>query len=783
MANPPSEPRASIHAVLAHYGLASNEEGRAFCPRHECPPNGHRPSFRLHVKPDGVEVGYCDPCDWGADAYGVIAECEGFEAKADFPHALAIAREIQGLPATEEVGPETPFPVPSAARNGAEPEALEPSPVSVSPQLRDATDDGRTSVTIETLAAFFWPTLPAKQREDLLTRSGCEDSTYWKTNERVDRVMFPFAPLASDPHKPTRRYRTAHWDVPGKPSDRFRWQTKPKVEAKAEGLLFFPDDISNAKVVALVGGESDAITVRWLAGMHAAGLPGEGMLNEAHAARLQHVPEIVAVIETKPDGTPDTGAAKLANSLLAWSLKDRVRLLRIPAGEAKDARALFNEDPPTFRERWRALYEAAPMLRDVLDEEARKRAEEAYSNAGELPRGENIAEAYLADLEADGLVGEKAVACGTLLATVSSLGTHGNLASLLVKGASSGGKSFASEESLNGFPPSYFYYLSNASEKALYYLPPDTLKHKVLYLEEAVGLQDYDGRSNGLAAAVRMLQSKGRLEYDTVVDGDNAHIFQDGPTALVCTTTAARIHPENETRALSVKIDDSPEQTRAVGRMVARKAAGKVPPVDRTRWHAYFEWLRLMHLGRDVIVPFAEPLWELIELAPVLQVRMRRDITTLLNFVKAHALLHVETRDRDDQGRVLATVHDYAIVYKYLADAFSENVAATVSDSVRKTVEAVAAILAKKKEAAGVMTGWHASYRELADALHISRDDAKTRAKDAITAGYIQDEQTGKGWAKLVLGDALPDAGSFKALLPTPEELAARAVEVEEPTL
>jgi hypothetical protein len=34
----------------------------------------------------------------------------------------------------------------------------------------------------------------------------------------------------------------------------------------------------------------------------------------------------------------------------------------------------------------------------------------------------------------------------------------------------------------------------------------------------------------------------------------------------------------------------------------------------------------------------------------------------VLNLIKAHAILHQASRDRDDQGRIVATVDDYAIV-------------------------------------------------------------------------------------------------------------------------
>jgi hypothetical protein len=41
-------------------------------------------------------------------------------------------------------------------------------------------------------------------------------------------------------------------------------------------------------------------------------------------------------------------------------------------------------------------------------------------------------------------------------------------------------------------------------------------------------------------------------------------VVREGPTGLILTTTRAGLHPENETRMLSLDIDDSPLQTKAI---------------------------------------------------------------------------------------------------------------------------------------------------------------------------------------------------------------------------
>lgn len=628
-------------------------------------------------------------------------------------------------------------PLSGAVQNGAE------------PGERPASAPVTTGCTVETLGAYLWPSADGAAA---LRWSGCEDAPWYPTKgAKAGRVAFAYDDAT--------RYRKA---LTG--GDHFSWKKGTKV--KGEGRLFTPDDISDATDVVLVGGESDAITVRYFGGYYAAGIPGEAIpLDERHVAKIANAKRIFVIVE------PDKGGDQLLAHLTESPLRDRLWIARLP--DAKDARELFNRDPANFPTNLAAALTNSKTLAQLDHAERMERAAAALEGAGDLPREANILEAFLADLEYDGLVGEKAIAAGTALSIVSALGKK-KTASVLIKGASSGGKSFTEREVQERFPESYFYYLSNASERALIYLPSGTLEHRCLILAEAVGLEKYDGGSSGLADAVRVLQSEGRLDYDTVITSagsqpQTVHIQQDGPTSLVVTTTAARIHAENETRALSMRIDDSEGQTRGVMDTTAAKYAALIEPVDKDRWHAYFEWLRAMYIGTDVVVPFAPALASLI---PPVEVRMRRDISTLLNFVCAHALLHAETREKDEQGRIVATLHDYAIVRHYLGTAFSENVAATVPDSVRETVEAVVAIIERKT---GVHH--HASYSELGKELGVGRDAATTRALHAIDKGFLIDSEerkkSGLG-AKLQLGEPLPDSARVKHLLPTVEDLQAR---------
>jgi hypothetical protein len=70
-------------------------------------------------------------------------------------------------------------------------------------------------------------------------------------------------------------------------------------------------------------------------------------------------------------------------------------------------------------------------------------------------------------------------------------------------------------------------------------------------------------------------------------------------------------------------------------------------------------------------------------------VRLRRDFSVILSLIKAHAILHQATRERAEQGRIVAILADYARVRELVSGLIAESVEATVPKAIRETVEAV----------------------------------------------------------------------------------------------
>ena len=153
-------------------------------------------------------------------------------------------------------------------------------------------------------------------------------------------------------------------------------------------------------------------------------------------------------------------------------------------------------------------------------------------------------------------------------------------------------------------------------------------------------------------------------------------------------------------------------------------------------------------------------------MVPPVAVRLRRDFKTVLTLIRAHALLHQASRQKDADGCLKAEIADYAAVRELVADLVAEGADATIKPEVRETVKAVTDLLAGGK--AEVMQA------DIKKALKLDKSAVSRRVTVAVDAGVLRNLEDRKGRpARLVLGDPLPDEIE---LLPEPERLHGCAV-------
>jgi hypothetical protein len=519
--------------------------------------------------------------------------------------------------------------------------------------------------------------------------------------------------------------------------DRFRWKSGSKP------CLYGLNRIADARAagyVVLVEGESDVHTL-WQHGIPAVGLPGATNWREERDAKwFDDIDTIYVVIE------PDRGGQSVRKWLAQSSIRTRAKLLQLPA---KDPSAMHTADPAGFKRAWQvALLGAIPFT--VMDANERaEEAAEAWEHCAELACAENILEEFDRALATIGLVGERRAAKLIYLGVTSRL--LDRPASIAVKGPSSGGKSFTVESVLRFFPCEAFYALTAMSDRALAY-STEPLKHRHLVIYEAAGMA-----SDFATYLIRSLLSEGRLRYETVEktrDGLVPKLIErEGPTGLIVTTTSVRLHPENETRMLSLTVSDTREQTAAVIRALAN---GGADGADLSQWQALQTWLATSKC--QVFIPYAA---HLAEMVPPVAVRLRRDFKTVLTLIRAHALLHQACRQKDASGRIVAEIADYTAVRELVADLVAEGADAAIKPEVRETISAVAVLLAGGK--AEVMQA------DIKKALKLDKSAMSRRVTAALDAGLLRNLEDRKGRpARLVLGDPLPEEIE---LLPKPDRL------------
>ncbi len=268
----------------------------------------------------------------------------------------------------------------------------------------------------------------------------------------------------------------------------------------------------------------------------------------------------------------------------------------------------------------------------------------------------DLLQRLIRDTEAIGCVGEENNKVVVYLALTSRL--LSNPISLLVKGDSSGGKSFLVETLCRLFPESEVLQFTTITAKALYHRTDD-LSNKALVIYERPGAEESDYPLRSLQSEKKLVISSSVKDLET-----GRWITEDheilGPIALIETTTQMQIHPENETRCFQIFIDDSEEQTAKIlqtHRLQYRPDAGSRLPNLGT-WIAAQKMLRPLR----VAIPFVDffPF-------PTKPLRVRRDFQRFLTLIEVSAFLHQYQREIRTFGSVdcvLACIEDYVVAYE-----------------------------------------------------------------------------------------------------------------------
>jgi DNA primase len=264
---------------------------------------------------------------------------------------------------------------------------------------------------------------------------------------------------------------------------------------------------------------------------------------------------------------------------------------------------------------------------------------EEQQEALALLQDPQLLDRLLADFTRCGVVGEDTnKLIGYLAATSRKLNAP---LAVMVQSSSAAGKSSLMEAVLAFMPEEDKVQYSAMTGQSLFYMGAMDLKHKILALAEEAG-------AARASYALKLLQSEGTLSIaSTGKDPETGKLVTqeyrvDGPVMIFSTTTAIDNDEELLNRCLTLGVDESREQTRAIHQLQRQKRTldGLLAKQQKTRLTKIHQ--NAQRLLRPIAVrnPYADVLT-----FPDERTRLRRDHEKYLTLIDTLALLHQHQRE------------------------------------------------------------------------------------------------------------------------------------------
>jgi len=296
-----------------------------------------------------------------------------------------------------------------------------------------------------------------------------------------------------------------------------------------------------------------------------------------------------------------------------------------------------------------------------------------------------------------------------------SLFTKLNLSTLvIITGESSSGKSSLIDTVLSAFPDEVKLTYTATSERFFLYLN-QPLHGKMLTIYEINGatalpfLKTFV--SEGKASIGTVIKRKGELQP--------VEIQKDTTGLVIFTTTTNPIVEDKETsnRGFIVNLETTPELIREI--LLKKRFLKKQD----------FKVLQLLYKmlePGEVEIPFEHFLAKVL---PVGKNRILRDYDKIIGLIKASALLHQFQREKTPDGKIIATIEDYRIVYE-LQDVITP----AISELTKKQEEFLNWLVPEKS---------HEEVKDYWKSRKASRSTVYRWLKNLINSGYIDETISG----------------------------------------
>ena len=289
--------------------------------------------------------------------------------------------------------------------------------------------------------------------------------------------------------------------------------------------------------------------------------------------------------------------------------------------------------------------------------------------AMKLLKDPKLIDRILTDFDACGLAGEETNKLVCYLACISRcLKTP---LALLIQSGSAAGKTTLMDAALSFVPDEDQIRYSAMTGQSLYYMGETNIKHKILAISEEEGVAQ-------ASYALKLLQSDGKLTIAAVgKNSGNGRQSTDtyeveGPVMMFLTTTAEHPDPELQNRCITLRVNESSDQTAEIHnrqRIGYMQSKQKRDPAEIRALHQNAQ--RCL-ASLPVIMPWANQLTFRHD-----QTRMRRDNAKYLSLIASITLLHQHQRKLIDIGggnlAVESTVEDVELANRLVADTMGSS--------------------------------------------------------------------------------------------------------------
>jgi DNA primase len=319
-----------------------------------------------------------------------------------------------------------------------------------------------------------------------------------------------------------------------------------------------------------------------------------------------------------------------------------------------------------------------------------------------LLKDPHLLDRLLADFTRCGVVGEESnKLIGYLAATSRKLDAP---LAVMVQSSSAAGKSSLMEAVLAFMPAEDKVQYSAMTGQSLFYMGAMDLKHKILALAEEAG-------AARASYALKLLQSEGVLSIaSTGKDPETGKLVTqeyrvEGPVMIFSTSTAIDHDEELLNRCLTLGVDESREQTRAILTLQRQKRTLEGLFARRQKERLLKVHQNAQRLLRPIAVrnPYADALT-----FPDGRTRLRRDHEKYLTLIDTLALLHQhqrELRSAEHDGErveyVEVTLADIEVANRLAHEALGRSLD-ELSPQTRRLLELVTAMVDAQCVAQGI---------------------------------------------------------------------------------